>query len=92
MPRYYFHVHDGTTIWDRKGTDLPDLRQARRVAVQVATSHLSEAPEHFWNGDDWHLDVTNATGLTLFTLHFMAVDAPSIRGASGGAGRTPTIA
>jgi hypothetical protein len=35
--------------------------------------------ETFWNEAEWSLEVTDEKGLTLFTLHFLAVDAPTLR-------------
>jgi hypothetical protein len=80
MPRYHFNVRDGTAIPDDEGTVLADLKAARHAAIQLAGALLRDNPEGFWTGEDWQMDVTNDVGLILFSLHFMATDAPSVSG------------
>ena len=79
MPRYFFHVHDGTSVRDLEGTELPDINAAKRDAVRLAAGVLNDNPEQFWNGEDWSIDVCDAHGLLLFTLNFTAAMAPAIR-------------
>jgi len=76
MPRFHFNVRDGSDLPDRDGTELPDLRSARREAVKLAGQLLLDQPETFWEGSDWHVAVTDETGLILFRLDFTATDAP----------------
>jgi hypothetical protein len=75
MPVYHFNVRDGTDIPDPDGTDLPDLRSARVEAVKLAARLLMDEPETFWEGSNWHVEVTDASGIALFRLDFMATDA-----------------
>jgi hypothetical protein len=78
MPRYFFHIRDGSDIADLEGTELPDLSSARVAAVELAGSMLREHAEKFWNGEDWRVEVADKSGLILFSLHFSAVEAPAI--------------
>ncbi len=80
MPRYFFHVQDGQDIRDNEGTELPSLKAARVAAVQVAGRLLSEHADEVWTSSDWQMDVTDHTGLLLFTLMFSATMAPAARG------------
>lgn len=41
---------------------------------------LRDEPESFWIGGEWRMDVTDAQGLILFSLHFTATIAPVLRG------------
>ena len=42
MPRFYFHLHDGTgVLHDREGEDLPDLGAAMLQALDVARSLIA---------------------------------------------------
>lgn len=86
MPRYFFHVHDGSRLPNYSGTELPDLQAAKHMAVRMSGKLLSEQPERFWNGEEWSLDCCDATDLILFTLHFLAAMSPatgSTRASSG---------
>ena len=76
MPVYHFNVQDGSNTPDGDGTDLPNLWAARREAVMLAGQVLLDGPDKFWEGSDWHVDVTNASGAILFRLDFTATDAP----------------
>ncbi len=76
MPRYFFQVHDGAGTVDDDGMDFPDLAAARVEAVRLGGAILRDQAERFVEAQDWHLEVTDAAGLILFTLWFAAIDAP----------------
>ena len=78
MPRYFFHVHDGISILDEDGTELPDLDAARKEAVCMSGEMLRDHAERFWNGEEWNLDVADEGGIVLFTLMFMGMNSPAI--------------
>ncbi|WP_408639606.1 DUF6894 family protein [Roseomonas populi] len=88
MPRYFFHVHDGQYLPDREGTDLPDLTGARLNAVLYTGELLSRDTEGFWNGELWHMDVTDEVGVILFTLDIVATD-PTVVQLEGSPGHEP---
>ena len=79
MARFFFHFRDGRTPPDKEGTELPDLEAVRVEAVRVAAEALKWHAQTFWNDGEWSLDVTDDTGLTLFTLHFLAIEAAAVR-------------
>ena len=72
MPRYFFHVHDGSSIKDKEGTELPDIFAAQEEAIHLSGELLREMGGKFWNGEEWSLDVTDEAGRILFTLRFSA--------------------
>ena len=74
MPRYFFHVIDGRDIIDSEGTELADLRQARIEAIHLAGSILRDEGDKFWKGEEWHMNVTDASGLSVLKLRFSAED------------------
>lgn len=74
MPRFFFHVTDSRSYPDLQGTDLPDIRAARREAVRFSGSLLAKAADTFWDGQEWHMRVTDESDLTLFTLMFIGTD------------------
>jgi hypothetical protein len=79
MPQYFFHVRDGRTPPDARGTELPDLLAARVEAARYGGELLQDHAKTFWNDGEWTIEVTDGTGLTLFTLTFVATDAPTLQ-------------
>lgn len=78
MPLFHFNVCDGFDLPDVDGTELPDLRTARREAVRLAGRLLPEEADKFWDGQEWKLEVTDHAGLILFRLDFTATTAPAL--------------
>jgi hypothetical protein len=78
MPRFFFHVHDGTSIRDDEGTDLPDIFAAQEEAIRLSGALLGEMGGKFWNGTEWSLEVTDEAGRLLFTLRFVAEEGPDL--------------
>ena len=76
MPLYHFNVHDGQDYPDIAGSDFVDLDAARVEAVQRIADVLKDGAPDFWRGSPWHMDVADATGLTLFTIMFLATTSP----------------
>ena len=72
MPRYFFHVHDGSSTRDEEGTELPDIFAAQEEAIHLSGELLREMGGKFWNGTEWGLEVTDEAGRMLFTLRFSA--------------------
>lgn len=78
MPRYFFHIRDGSEYPDDEGVVLRDIDAAKEEAIRYAGEILQSEPKRFWTGEEWQMTVVNDAGLTLFTLMFLATDAPSI--------------
>jgi hypothetical protein len=38
---------------------------------------ICDSAGDFWDKEEWKMTVTNETGLTLFCLHFLGIDAPA---------------
>jgi hypothetical protein len=72
MPRYFFHVHDGQDLPDTEGTELPNVAAAQSEAIRASGDMLSnhKGSAGFWAGEDWTMNVTDATGRSLLTLRF----------------------
>jgi hypothetical protein len=79
---YHFNVHDGRAYPDTLGSDCSDLAAARIEAVRRIGQLLAEEAARFWTGDEWTMDVTNESGLTLFTLMFIATNSPATSAAA----------
>jgi hypothetical protein len=74
---YHFNMHDGRAYPDALGTECLTLDAARIEAVRRIGRLLAEEAARFWTGDDWTMDVTDAKGLTMFRLTFMATNSPA---------------
>jgi hypothetical protein len=74
MPRYFFNVIDGRSIIDNQGSELAGLKEARVEAIQLAGAILRDEGDTFWNGEEWHMNVTDASGQSVLKLHFSADD------------------
>jgi hypothetical protein len=77
MPRFYFHLNDGTEHPDRLGSDLPGLEAVREYAAAYLGELLRESGGSVLNGDDWRLNVTDEAGLVLLTIHIFAIESAS---------------
>lgn len=78
MPRYYFNVYDGLSSLDVEGTELPDWRAARKAAIRLAGEILKDDADRIDLGEDWRIEVADQTGLVLFQMTFLVVEAPDI--------------
>ncbi|MGH1572779.1 DUF6894 family protein [Methylobacterium sp. P31] len=80
MPRFYFNIHDGESGLDTEGTELPDWQTARLEAIRLVGQILREDAQSVALGEDWHVEVTDHTGLILFQMTFQVIEAPVLRG------------
>jgi len=74
MPRYFFHVIDGHNIIDNEGTEFPNLRHARAEAIRLAGAILRDEGDTFWDGTEWHMNVTDVAGQSVLKLRFSVDD------------------
>jgi len=74
MPRYFFHIHDGTSALDDTGTELPDLASAQSAALQTSGEIIKQASmENLWKGVPWEMSVTDGPqqdSRTFFVVRF----------------------
>jgi hypothetical protein len=79
VAKYFFHIDDGERHPDARGIDLPDVETARLHAARSLGERLMADPESFWRADELRVDVTNESGLLLYTIHCAGVIAPAGR-------------
>lgn len=72
MPRFFFHIHDGTIIPDHTGTELPSLDAAYAQAITTAGRVLQDIGKDLLAGTPWQMEVTDEQGRLLLTLDFSA--------------------
>jgi len=78
MPRYFFHVHDGTGSRDTEGTLLRDIYMAQAEAIHLSGALLRDIGAKFWNSTEWSLEVADERGCALFVLRFSAEERPAL--------------
>lgn len=79
MPRYFFHLRDGSDLPDEVGTELTDLASAQERATRLGAEMLMSQAESFWNDGEWNLRVSDETGLVLFNLCFLAFESAEMQ-------------
>ena len=70
MPRYYFNVSDEASL-DELGLDLPSLLAARHEGARLMSDIMKDHPEHFMNGGDWTLTISNDESAELFQTRIL---------------------
>lgn len=70
MPRYYFHLHNGTDTYDEEGQDLPGLEEARHEAVLAARGIMIEEIRRGELTLSHWIEVRDAGGTQLLALRF----------------------
>lgn len=73
--RFFFNVIDGRNIIDDVGYEFVSLSAAKCEAVAYAGKLICDEANTFWNHGDWQMQVTDETGLMLFTLMFAGYDS-----------------
>jgi hypothetical protein len=70
MPRYFFHIFNGSAHPDAEGIELSGLEEAREEAVQTAGEIIQGEGIKSLKDSDWRMEVTDAAGHALFRLRF----------------------
>ena len=76
MSRYFFHVIDGPDQLDGEGTELPDMAAVRSEALRTAGAIVGSEDADFFRDHPWQMSVVNASGATVYSLHFEAREYP----------------
>ena len=77
MPRYFFHVYDDVPFPDAEGTECADIYVAQAQAIRMSGEIMRDLGAKFWNGENWRLEVADATGRVLFIVRFSAEEVAS---------------
>jgi hypothetical protein len=71
MPRFFFHIRDGSSlIEDKKGADLPDLHAAHQEAVRAARCMIADLSEIGDTKDGQSFEICDAHGMTVDVVAF----------------------
>jgi hypothetical protein len=69
MPRYFFNVHDVSPSADDQGEELPDDEAAWREVTTFAGALFKDIDGRFRPGQEWTLEVTDASGKPLYEIY-----------------------
>lgn len=70
MPRFFFHLKDGTTHMDQDGVELVGADEAREAAIIHSGEVLKDLGAKFWKSPEWRMWVTDEAGATVCGLRF----------------------
>ena len=79
MRTYTIDIDDGRGPDEPYALELPDLQAARMEAARLLGEMVRQEPENFWQAMNWQVLVKDETGLLLFELHALAVEAPAVQ-------------
>ena len=69
MPRYYFHVREGSDISrDHEGQELPNVQAARREAIAAGREILGEKLLHGGSLNSRTIEIADETGRVVDTV------------------------
>lgn len=65
MPRFFFHVHGGISVFDEIGLELPDVAAAQAAAIELSRKIIHDGPGGpLWQSLDWRVEVTDSPRLS----------------------------
>lgn len=77
MARFFYHLRDGGEHPDLEGVDLPNLHEARVVALKHAGEILQKSAQGGPFAKEWTMTVVDERGLSLYVLDFNLSEAPA---------------
>ena len=80
MARYHFQVRTQSHVAFTATADLQGAQEARVEAARRIGALLDEHAHQIWVDEDWRLDVTDETGLILFTIQVSVMDSAATMG------------
>jgi hypothetical protein len=72
VSKFYFAVRTDTHVLHADSVELQGLDQARVEAARRVGELLKEHAAELWVDEEWHMDVTDETGLILFVITISA--------------------
>ena len=77
MPRYFFHVINGSFVPDHTGTECSTLNEVKAQAVKAASAMLDDQGLQLWETRHWDMYVCDEQNRTRLKLAFTAEDLDS---------------
>jgi hypothetical protein len=76
VPRYFFTLTDGQVCSVPLHVELPSIKEARSWGLQTLDEILRDEGMVSWDGRDWQMSVTDASGRCVLRLRFSADPEP----------------
>ena len=80
MTTYHFQLRTDSHVSLSEVAQLEGLEAARIEAARRIGVLLNEHAQQIWVDEEWQMDVTDQTGLILFTIHVSTQESPAIQG------------
>lgn len=77
MPRYFFHVINGSFVPDHTGTECSTLDDVKTAAVKAAGAMLDDQGLQLWETRHWDMYVCDEQNRTRLRLAFTAENLTS---------------
>ena len=69
MTQFFFHVHNGISVFDDVGLELPDIEAAEAAAIELFGEILNDGPSGpLWQNNSWRVEVSDGPGLLARTF------------------------
>ena len=69
MTRFLFHVHNGISVFDDVGLELPDIEAAEAAAIELFGEILNGGPNGpLWRTNAWRVEVSDSPGILARTF------------------------
>lgn len=69
MTRFFFHVHNGISVFDDVGLELPDVEAAEAAAIELSGEILNDGPDGpLWQNNTWRVEVSDSPGILGLTF------------------------
>jgi hypothetical protein len=72
MPRYYFNLISDRALAGPVEVELPTVKEARSWGLQTLDEILRDESMTFWDGSEWQMNVSDASGKCILRLRFSA--------------------
>jgi hypothetical protein len=72
VARYLFRLTDGRVWSSPTEVELPTVEEARSWGLQTLTEILRDESMAVWDGTEWQITVTDASGRCVLRLNFSA--------------------
>ncbi len=74
----FFKVAGAVRDPEQVGLELASLSDAKIEAARFVAELMRDRPEAVWQDEDLRVEVSDETGLLLFTIIVLGIDAPSV--------------
>jgi hypothetical protein len=75
VPKYNIELRTQERVWETLSVEKGDQTEVRIEVAKFVGELLKDHAAKIWEDEDWRVDVTDHTGLILFSMQLMVTDA-----------------